>query len=121
LHTRNDNQVSTKEEFRAMVVSKKEEIWQLLVGSVESLLADEGRVGPAMTPETRINGDLEISSLSMVHLLLALEDKMGQGFEFEKIALRDGQYRSDLTLGELWEFIVESDAQTGMFNAARSN
>jgi acyl carrier protein len=104
-----------------MAASNTEAIWQLLVESVSTLLTDEGQEVPPMSPATRINADLNISSLSMVHLLLSLEEKMGQGFEFEKIALRDGQYRSDITLGELWDFLVEGDEQTGMFDAARTH
>jgi len=104
-----------------MAGSKNDEIWQVLVDSVDRLLTDEGRAVPAMSPQSRIDGDLEISSLSLVHLLLSLEDKMGQAFEFEKVALRDGEYRKDLTLGELRDFLVESDQQTGMFDPAQAH
>lgn len=104
-----------------MASSKKDEIWQVLIDCVDRLFSDEGRAVPALTPEARIDSDLEISSLSLVHLLLSLEDRMGQAFEFEKIALRDGEYRKDLTLGELRDFLAESDEQTGMFDPGRSH
>jgi acyl carrier protein len=110
---------SIEEEKLAMSTNKEEAIWMLLVDSVATLITDEGHKVPPMSPATRINADLDVSSLSLVHLLLALEEKMGQGFEFEKIALRDGQYRTDMTLGELWEFLVAGDAETGMFDIAK--
>ncbi len=102
-----------------MAETQKDLIWKAIVETAEGVLADEGRAPVPMTPETSINNDLEISSLTFVHLLLGLEDKLGQAFEFEKIALRDGIYRTDLTLGKLWEFIVESDAAAGISGAPR--
>lgn len=84
-------------------------IWNTITEAVTELLKNEGRAGAALTPQTSLNRDLEISSLDLVHLLLALEEKMGQSFPFESIALINGQYRDDLTLGELHDFMMKND------------
>jgi acyl carrier protein len=104
-----------------MEYTNRELIWNTLTETIADVLQRQGRAPAAMTPDKFINRDLDVSSIDFVHILLALEEKLNQAFEFENIALRDGTYREDLTLGELWEFMVESDAATGMSGAATAS
>jgi acyl carrier protein len=99
----------------------REKIWLTITETLEEVLSQQGRKISPMSPESFINRDLDVSSIDFVHTLMGLEEKLDQAFEFEKIALRDGKYRDDLTLGELWEFMVESDAATGMSNSAAAS
>ena len=98
--------------------TNRQRIWQAITDTIEEVLSQQGRAAPPMTPDSFINRDLDVSSIDFVHALMALEEKLDQAFEFERIALRDGKYREDLTLGELWDFMSQSDAATGMSGAA---
>jgi acyl carrier protein len=97
--------------------ANRERVWSAITEVTSEVLVDQGLTPGPMTPATLIHQDLGISSIDFVHMLLTLEDKIGQTFEFEKIALRDGEYRTDLTLGELHEFLLESGAADGLSGA----
>src|SRR3954452_21745310 len=101
--------------------TNRERIWNTITETIEEVLTQQGRTATPMTAESFINRDLEISSIDFVHVLLALEERLGQAFEFEKIALREGKYRDDLTLGELLDFIIESDTATGMSSSVTAS
>lgn len=106
------------EEGSHMAEMNRDRIWNALTDAVTNVLAEQGRTPGPMTPESLINQDLGVTSIDFVHVLLALEDELVQAFEFEKVALRNGIYRTDLTLGELFEFMVKTDEATGLSTAA---
>jgi acyl carrier protein len=92
----------------------RQRIWKALEESIENLLSEQGRSSGPIMRDTLISEDLGLISMDFVHLLLALEEKLGQTFEFEKVALRDGVYRADLTVGDLADFMAEADYETGL-------
>ena len=92
----------------------RDRIWKALEASIENILSEQGRSSGPIMRDTLISEDLGLVSMDFVHLLLILEEKLGQTFEFEKIALRDGVYRADLTVGELADFMAEADYETGL-------
>jgi acyl carrier protein len=59
-----------------------------------------------ITSETRLVQDLYFTSLDVVQLVVALEDKYGrQDLPFEKLLMKDGKYVEDLSVAELGAFL----------------
>jgi acyl carrier protein len=103
-----------------MTQMTKEEMWQAVVKAVTDVLDDQGQSPGPMTPQTALGRDLGVSSVDTIHFLLALEDRFEMPLDFEKLALSNGEYRTDLTLGELWEFVVARTSETGTSTASAS-
>lgn len=101
-----------------MSTMTKDEMWKVVVTSVSELLENQGQLPGPITPHSALSRDLGVSSVDTVHLFLALEDRFEQPLEFEKLALTNGEYRTDLTVGELWEFVAASCAPAGTSGAA---
>jgi acyl carrier protein len=89
-----------------MSAMTKDEMWKVIVDSVSELLENQGQLTGPITPDSALSRDLGVSSVDTVHLFLALEDRFEQPLEFERLALNNGEYRTDLTVGELWEFVA---------------
>ena len=101
-----------------MPAMNKDEMWKVLVDSVSELLENQGQVPGPITPDSALSRDLGVSSVDTVHLFLALEERFDQPLEFEKLALNNGEYRTDLTVGELWEFVAAARQAPGASGAA---
>jgi acyl carrier protein len=101
-----------------MPAMTKDEMWKVLVDSVSELMENQGQLPGPITPESALSRDLGVSSVDTVHLFLALEDRLEQPLEFEKLALNNGEYRTDLTVGELWEFVAAACQSPGTSGAA---
>lgn len=61
---------------------------------------DEGVSG-----STSLVKDLEFASVDIIQLCVALEQHYKRKFGFQKLLMQDGSYVSDLTLGQLSDFI----------------
>lgn len=71
-----------------------------------------------VTVDTSIGRDLGVSSIDIIHVMVALEDRLNQPLNFDELATdEDGQFRKDLTLGELLAFVL-SKAPGGAAAAA---
>lgn len=55
-----------------------------------------------------LNADLGISSVEAIHMMIMLEDRLSSQLSFDKLAIRDGEYVEDLSVGEILDFIVNS-------------
>lgn len=84
-----------------------------MTGVVVELLAERGEEPPTLTEATSVSADLGISSVEAIHLMIMLEDKLGVPLSFQDLAVRDGEYVDDLTLGEIARFAGRSVAAGG--------
>ena len=85
---------------------------------VTELLAERGEEAGPLAETTKISADLGISSVEAIHLMILLEDRVGSPLSFQDLAVRDGEYVDDLTLGELRAFVCRT---LGVPDAAASS
>lgn len=89
-----------------------------MTGVVVELLAERGEEPATLTEATSVSADLGISSVEAIHLMIMLEDKLGVPLSFQDLAVRDGEYVDDLTLGEIARFAGRSMGAGGSSPAA---
>lgn len=82
--------------------------WALVSGAVAEVLAERGEEPGELGPATSLGADLGISSVDVIHLMITLEDRLGIPLSFQELAVRDGEYADDLTLGEIAAFVSRS-------------
>jgi acyl carrier protein len=82
--------------------------FSMLSAAVTELLAERGEEITAPRPDTTLGADLGISSVDVIHLMIMLEDQLGFPLSFQELAVRDGEYADDLTLGEIAAFVQRS-------------
>lgn len=90
-----------------MSLLTKEQVWTVIVDSLRTLLLDQDQELGEVTAATSFNHDLDIASIDIIHLMVGLEDKFNTPLNFDElVTLPDGNYRNDLTLGELLDFVA---------------
>ncbi len=78
----------------------------LVVQGIQELLDDSDLdLGDPITGETTLNEDLCLSSVEAMELFARVDVAIGRRLQYEKLVMSDGQYRSELTVGELVEFV----------------
>lgn len=82
-----------------------EDIWKHVTDVIVEMLAERGEEPGPLAPETRINADLGIASVDAIHLMIMLEDRVQTPLNFQDLAVRDGEYVADITVGELHAFV----------------
>ena len=61
----------------------------------------------AMTPATKLLGDLGFESIDIIQLVVAIEEEIGKRkLPFDKLLMKDGRYVDDLSIGQIAEFLV---------------
>lgn len=83
-------------------------VWADIHDVITQMLAERGEEPAAMTTDTRISADLGISSVDAIHMMIMLEDRLTTPLNFQEIAVRDGEYVQDISLGELRAFLCRS-------------
>ncbi len=91
-----------------MKIESREVFWDHLLMSLTELLAGRGEALGEVTRETQLSADLGISSVEVIHLLVLLEDVVGQPLDFQELAVRDGEYVQELSVGELMDFVCKT-------------
>jgi acyl carrier protein len=86
----------------------RDEVWNQIVSTVGEVLAERGEESGPLSAATTIGGDLGISSVEAIHLMITLEDRVATALSFQDLAVRDGEYVGDLALGELHEFVCRT-------------
>jgi acyl carrier protein len=64
-----------------------------------------------LEPEAGLVEELCFSSVDFLHLLAAVEMKIGRKLSYEELLVRDGSYRTELTVRELAKFVDENYEQ----------
>ena len=94
-------------------------VWTSIVDSLRQLMDEQGHALGDVTEATLLGRDLAISSIDMIHLVVAIEDRLNEPLNFDELATdTDGQFRRDLSLGELLAFVLTKVA--GRMTAAHS-
>jgi acyl carrier protein len=85
---------------------------ETILGTISSVVAGITRdwgVDSEPTATTRLNGDLGFTSMDVIDLFATLEVKFQRKLPYEAfITVEGGGYRSELTLGELADFVNDN-------------
>ncbi len=82
--------------------------WAALTSQLTELLDERGDEPGDLARATLLYADLGVSSVETIHLLIMIEDALGIALSFEKLAVRDGEYVEELSLGEMHDFLSAS-------------
>ena len=93
-----------------MLGSDHAQIWTDITAVITEVLADRGEEPGELTDATTLNADLGISSVEAMHVMVLLEDRLGRALHFQDLAVQDGEYVSDLTLGAIRDFVARAAA-----------
>jgi acyl carrier protein len=91
-----------------MKIKSREMVWDRVVECLTELLAERGEVPGEVSRSTLLSADLDISSVEAIHLMILLEDSLGRSLDFQALAIRDGEYVQDLSVGELADFVSDT-------------
>ena len=81
-------------------------IWTDIHDTLQQLLEEQGQELGEISRQSALSADLGLASIDMIHLLITLEDKLEMQLQFDELATGpEGQFRDDLTLGDLNDFI----------------
>jgi acyl carrier protein len=89
-------------------VRTRQECWNVIVAALTELMEESGEEPGPMGPNTMLSANLGISSVDAIHLMIMLEDRLQKPLSFEKLAVRDGEYVQDISMGELLKFVGDS-------------
>jgi acyl carrier protein len=89
----------------------KETVWNALTEVIGEILEDLGEDPGEITRETMLVGDLGLSSVEAIHIAIMLENRLRIAIDFESLAVRDGEYVDDLSVGSIQDFVVETIAR----------
>jgi acyl carrier protein len=82
------------------------QIWADIHETLKQLLEEQGQELGEINRQSALSADLGLASIDMIHLLITLEDKLEMQLQFDELATGpEGQFRDDLTLGDLNDFI----------------
>jgi acyl carrier protein len=78
-----------------------------VVGILEEMTGDwEMEFSGAINPETRVISDLEFESIDVVQLVVQIEELYKRkDLPFEKLLMREGRYRDDISVQEIVDFL----------------
>ena len=91
-----------------MKINHIDDCWNAIVETLTELLEEQGQEPGEITPATQLNADLGLSSVEAIHMMIMLEDKLDTALNFEKLAVRDGEYVQDISVAVLLDFIARS-------------
>lgn len=91
-----------------MKTKTRNDCWVAIVETLTTQLEELGHEPGEITLATMLNADLGISSVEAIHMMIMLEDRLSSQLSFDKLAIRDGEYVEDLSVGEILDFIVNS-------------
>ena len=92
-----------------------EQCWEGLLAVVTEVLDELGEDPGELTRTTMTYADLGISSVEAIHIAVMLENELRIRLNFESLAVRDGEYVEDLSLGEWHDFLVASAGEVRRF------
>ena len=64
-----------------------------------------------LEPDAGLVEELCFSSVDFLHLLAAVEMKIGRKLSYEELLVQDGSYRTELTVRQLAQFVDENYEQ----------
>lgn len=91
-----------------MPITTRQECFDVIQEVLVELLAEMGQEPESIDLDTMLNADLGISSIDAIHLMVLLEDSLGQPMSFQDLAIRNGRYVDDISVGDLLQFVGDS-------------
>ncbi len=91
-----------------MQITSRADCFVVIQDVLVELLAEMGQEPDAIEPTTMLNADLGITSIDAIHLMVMLEDQIGTPMSFQDLAIRNGRYVDDISVGELLDFVAAS-------------
>ncbi len=83
------------------------EITENIITWLDQFISDWG-LDEEITEETTFNDDLCFSSVDMMHYLAIIDMNMKKKFPYEKLLMKGGVYRNELSVAELTAFIYNN-------------
>jgi acyl carrier protein len=81
------------------------EIQNFVLESVQQILEDTDLgLDEPVSMETKLNRDLCLSSVEVLELFGLLDVRMRRRLPYDQLIMQKGQYRNELTIGELVDF-----------------
>ncbi len=84
------------------------EIQVALISLVRSLLKEWQMEVGEIHPESQLVSDLNLESIKIINLFVALEKKYYQTLDYSRLLMQDGHYVEDLTIEQLVDFLEEN-------------
>jgi len=81
-----------------------EELWTLVHGIVADLVSANGIDAADITRESMAT-ELGLSSVDTIHMMIILEERLGDNLDLEPLVMHDGEYVTDLSLRDLHELL----------------
>ena len=91
-----------------MEITTRQECFAVIESSLFELLDELGQEADVIDQETMLYADLGITSIDAIHLMVLLEDQIGHPMNFQDLAIRNGRYVDDTSVGELLDFVATS-------------
>lgn len=82
-----------------------EEVWVGVRELVAEMVEHAGVELEEIEPGTMLGADLGLSSVDTIYVMMSLEERFGDELDLEGLMVRDGEYRTDLSMRELHEFL----------------
>ena len=90
-------------------MSVNESVERIVVHICEDLIQDWGLdLDEPIAGDTRLAKDLDFVSVDFIQLLVAVEQHYKRKFGFQDLLMVNGSYVSDLTIGEIVEFVGQA-------------
>lgn len=89
-------------------ITTRTECLQVVEQVIAELLEEMGQEAETIELTTMLNADLGITSIDAIHLMVLLEDNLGQAMSFQELAIRNGRYVDDIAVGELLDFVADN-------------
>lgn len=82
-----------------------ETVTQTLISVLQDFTKDWDLDLGELSPDTRLSADLCFTSVDMINLMATVDVRFDKRLPYERLIMRDGRYRSDLTISEVADFV----------------
>lgn len=97
-----------------MSVLTTEAIEKTLIEIVEDLIQDwELDPDEGINRHTMLVNDLEFASVDIIQLCVAIEQHYEKKMGFQELLMKDGSYVSDLSIGQMADFLFDKIGKRG--------
>lgn len=79
----------------------REELWTVLHQVVAEMVEINGIDPEDVGLDSALNSELGLTSVDAIHLMITLEERLGNEIDLESAIAVDGEYTSDMTMRDL--------------------
>jgi acyl carrier protein len=83
----------------------RDEIWTVVRDIVAEMVSVNGIDPEEIQPSSQLAADFGLSSVDTIHLMISLEERLGDHLDLEKLVMKDGVYITELAVGDLHDFL----------------